>query len=140
MRISFSLLSTALIGAAVLAGCSGMSHDKMAMSKDKMPMSMAAPAGVKSMGGVLVGANGMTLYTYDKDTAGSGKSTCNGPCATNWPPLMGTSASGDYSVVTRDDGAKQIAYKGKPLYFWIKDSKPGDMTGDGFNGVWRVAK
>lgn len=103
---------------------------------------MAAPAGVKMGDGVLAGPNGMTLYTFDRDAAGSGKSVCNGPCATNWPPLMAGSAtvSGDYSVLTRDDGSKQLAYKGKPLYYWVKDAKPGDKTGDGFNNVWRVAK
>ena len=70
----------------------------------------------KTMDGALVGANGMTLYTFDRDTAGSGKSVCNGPCATNWPPLMAsTSPGGDYSLVTRDDGSTQLAYKGKPL-------------------------
>lgn len=93
--------------------------------------------------GVLTGTNGMTLYTFDRDAAGSGKSVCNGPCATNWPPLMapaGMQPSGDYSVITRDDGGKQVAYKGKPLYFWAKDAKPGDKTGDGFNNVWRLAK
>lgn len=97
----------------------------------------------KAADGVLTGANGMTLYTFDKDAAGSGKSVCNGPCATNWPPLLvkdGETAAGDYSIVTRDDGAKQWAHKGKPLYFWVKDQKPGDRTGDGFNNVWRVAK
>ena len=93
--------------------------------------------------GMLTGGNGMTLYTFDRDAAGSGKSVCNGPCATNWPPLMvkaGETPSGEYSIVTRDDGSKQWAYKGKPLYFWIKDQKPGDKTGDGVNNVWRVAK
>ena len=103
----------------------------------------AAGPMVKTEGGVLVGANGMTLYTFDKDAAGSGKSVCNGPCATNWPPLTaaaGDAAHGDYAVITRDDGAKQWAFKGKPLYFWVKDQKPGDKTGDGFNNVWKVAK
>lgn len=47
---------------------------------------------------------------------------------------------GDYSVVTRDDGGKQIAYKGKPLYYWIKDTKAGDKTGDGVNNVWHLVK
>jgi predicted lipoprotein with Yx(FWY)xxD motif len=100
----------------------------------------AAPAKVAD--GVLVAPNGMTLYTFDRDTA-AGKSACNGPCATNWPPLMvpaGASASGDWSVVTRDDGGKQWAYKGKPVYFWAKDAKPGDRTGEGFNNVWRLAR
>ncbi len=93
--------------------------------------------------GVLVGANGMTLYTFDKDPAGTGKSVCNGPCATNWPPLgvaAGASASGDWALIARDDGSKQWAYKGKPVYFWAKDQKPGDRTGDGVLGVWHLAK
>jgi predicted lipoprotein with Yx(FWY)xxD motif len=101
----------------------------------------AAPAMVKD--GVFVGANEMTLYTFDKDQAGSGKSVCNGPCATNWPALMAKADDkpmGDWSVITRDDGAKQWAYKGKPLYFWVKDAKPGDRTGDNFNQVWHTAK
>lgn len=100
-----------------------------------------APARVAD--GALVGPNGMTLYTFDRDAAGSGKSVCNGPCATNWPPLAadaGAAASGDWSVVTRDDGARQWAFRGKPVYYWSKDARPGDRTGDGFNGVWRVAR
>jgi len=104
--------------------------------------SLAAPP-TKVEGGVLVGANGMTLYIFDKDTAGSGKSVCNGQCATNWPPLMAAdadAASGDYSLITRDDGKKQWALKGKPLYYWAKDTKPGDMTGDGVLGAWHVVK
>ena len=103
---------------------------------------LAAPP-TKVEGGVLVGSNGMTLYIFDKDTAGSGKSVCNGQCATNWPPLMAAdadTASGDYSIVTRDDGKKQWALKGKPLYYWIKDTKAGDTTGEGVMGAWHVAK
>lgn len=102
---------------------------------------LAADAPVKAMDGVLVGANGMTLYTFDKDA--DGKSACNGPCAGNWPPLTaaaGDAASGDFSIITRDDGSRQWAQKGKPLYYWVKDAKPGDKTGDGFNGVWKVAR
>jgi predicted lipoprotein with Yx(FWY)xxD motif len=49
-------------------------------------------------------------------------------------------AAGDYTIVTRDDGSKQWAYKGKPLYMWAKDSKPGDRSGDGFNNAWRIAR
>jgi predicted lipoprotein with Yx(FWY)xxD motif len=116
--------------ALVLAGCAQMAG-----------MTGSAPA--RTVEGVLVNPDGMTLYTFDKDAAGSGKSVCNGPCATNWPPLMAASdasADGDWSIVTRDDGARQWAYKGKPLYRWIKDQKPGDRTGDGFNNAWRLAR
>jgi predicted lipoprotein with Yx(FWY)xxD motif len=124
MRIlrSLSLFAAAL----VLAACASMG---------------GAPTKVSD--GVLANEAGMTLYTFDNDPAGGGKSVCNGPCATNWPPLLaaeGASASGDYSIVTRDDGKKQWAYKGKPLYLWVQDKKPGDRTGDGFRNVWRVAK
>ncbi len=101
----------------------------------------ADPAMVSS--GVLTGSNGMSLYIFDKDAAGSGKSVCNDGCAANWPPLLamsGDTASGDYTIITRDDGKKQWAFRGKPLYYWAKDQKPGDKTGDGFNSVWHLAK
>jgi predicted lipoprotein with Yx(FWY)xxD motif len=105
---------------------------------------MGAPAvPTKTADGALTNGAGMTLYTFDRDAAGSGKSVCNGPCATNWPPLMAAAdakATGDYTIVTRDDGGKQWAYKGKPLYLWVKDAKPGDKTGDGVNNAWRVAR
>jgi len=103
---------------------------------------MAADAPAKTASdGTLTNAAGMTLYTFYRDAGG--KSACNGPCATNWPPLMATGdakATGDWTVVTRDDGSKQWAYKGKPLYGWAKDTKPGDKTGDGVNSVWHTAK
>jgi predicted lipoprotein with Yx(FWY)xxD motif len=113
------------LAASLLTGCAMMPASAPAMVAD----------------GVLTGANGMTLYVFDRDAAG--KSACNGPCAANWPPLMAAdsaSASGDYSVIVRDDGKKQYAYKGKPLYYWSKDTKAGDKTGDGFNSVWHTAK
>ena len=122
------LLALAALALAACSSLSGMS-------------SPAAPAKVSD--GVLTNSAGMTLYTFDKDAAGSGKSVCNGPCAQNWPPLMAAADAkpgADYTIVTRDDGGRQWAYKGKPLYLWIKDTKPGDKTGDGVNNVWRVAR
>lgn len=92
-------------------------------------------------GKTLVNAKGMTLYSFDRDSVG--KSACNGPCSQNWPALAATpadAAAGDWTVITRDDGSKQWAYKTKPLYSFAKDTKPGDVTGDGFlNGAWHVA-
>ena len=103
---------------------------------------VAADAPAKLSGGALVAANGMTLYTFDADKGGSGKSVCNGPCAGLWPPLIAAAdqAAGDYSVVTRDDGALQLAYKGKPLYFYKADQKAGDRMGDNFKDVWHIIK
>jgi predicted lipoprotein with Yx(FWY)xxD motif len=104
---------------------------------------MFGGAPVKYSGGVLVNDAGMTLYTFDKDPVGAGRSVCNAQCAAVWPPLKATAEDkpgGDYTIITRDDGSKQWAYKGQPLYLWIKDQKPGDRTGDGFNKVWHVVK
>lgn len=92
-------------------------------------------------GDVLAGENGMTLYTFKNDA--EGVSNCNGGCAANWPPLFageGAMAEGAYSVITRADGTMQWAKDGMPLYFWVKDEKEGDITGDGFNGVWDLAR
>jgi predicted lipoprotein with Yx(FWY)xxD motif len=104
-------------------------------------IAQTAPAtvGDTSKGKALIDGKGMTLYVFDRDAAG--KSTCNGQCATNWPPFSAANgaASGDFTIVTRDDGGKQWAYKTKPLYNWSKDTKPGDATGDGVNNVWPTA-
>jgi predicted lipoprotein with Yx(FWY)xxD motif len=100
----------------------------------------AADPPVKKMNGMLVDSKGMTVYTFDKDTANSGKSACTGPCATNWPPVMAGDAplSAPYSTVTREDGSKQLAYKGKPLYTFGKDKKAGDKSGDKVKDMWHV--
>jgi predicted lipoprotein with Yx(FWY)xxD motif len=89
---------------------------------------------------VLTDAKGMTLYTFDKD--GPGVSNCYDKCAVNWPPAMADAAAaadGDFTIVDRTDGTKMWAYKGKPLYLWIKDTKPGDTTGDMVGEVWHTA-
>jgi len=107
-------------------------------------LAQSAPVktGDSTKGKVLTDGSGMTLYTFDKDAGG--KSACNGPCAANWPPLMAAANAkpeGAFSVVVRDDGSKQWAQGGKPLYTWKNDKKPGDITGDGFlNGAWHIAK
>ncbi len=92
-------------------------------------MSPAADTPTRTVDGVLIGPSGMTLYTFARDVADSGKSACNDACATNWPPLAAPEAGkpmGGYSVLTRADGKKQWAYKGWPLYYWSKDAKAGD--------------
>lgn len=101
---------------------------------------MAAATPARSAAGLLVGASGLTLYTYDADTT-LGKSDCTGPCAALWPPYAAdaaANASGDYSVINRADGSHQWAFKAKPLYLYAADQKPGDTVGDGVNDVWHI--
>jgi predicted lipoprotein with Yx(FWY)xxD motif len=93
------------------------------------------------LGEVFTDAGGMTLYTYDKDTPG--KSNCIGLCAVFWPPVIAAgkeSPTGGFTTITRDDGTKQWAYNGKPLYGYISNAKAGDTSGDGVDGVWHAAK
>ena len=91
---------------------------------------------------VLTGKNGMTLYTFDRDTAGT--SNCDGGCAESWPPYLAKAGSkapaAGFQLIKRKDGTNQWAKNGAPLYFWVGDTKPGDTTGDGVGGVWQLAK
>jgi predicted lipoprotein with Yx(FWY)xxD motif len=125
MMIRFRLTIAGAV-ALLLVGCAGMTY-----------------APVRYTNGLMTGSTGMTLYTFDKDTPYSGKSACNGQCATNWPPFAASSTDqpgGDWTIVVRDDGTRQWAYSGQPLYFWAKDKKPGDTTGDGVNNVWHAVR
>lgn len=92
---------------------------------------------------VLVNEAGMTVYTFDKDTANSGQSACVDTCAQNWPPAEAAAdatAEGDYTIIKRADGTQQWAYQGQPLYTFAKDTNAGDRTGDDVGGVWHVVK
>jgi predicted lipoprotein with Yx(FWY)xxD motif len=126
MRKSF------MLAIAVLTTVTAMAFAQMAPTK----------TGDSTKGKVLTNDKGMTLYVFDKDSGG--KSACNGPCAGNWPPLTASDSAmpmGDYSVFTREDGTKQWAYEGRPLYTWKDDKKTGDITGDGrLNGAWHIAQ
>lgn len=92
--------------------------------------------------GRIVNADGMTLYTFDKDVT-PGVSACTGGCMSNWPAATATSTdkpSGDWSLLPRADGVQQWTYKGHPLYRYAADKQAGDAKGDGFKDVWHIAK
>ena len=98
-----------------------------------------------SIGYVLAEANHQVVYTYSKDKKG-GKPTCTGTCAATWLPATGTPQagpadvfSGQFGLVTRASGVKQITYNGLPLYL-LKDAEPLATTGNGQGGVWHVVK
>ena len=104
-------------------------------------LAFAAEPAMMGDDGLLTQHNGLTLYTYDKDSAG--KSACNDNCAVNWPPLFaedGAKAEGKWTIIKRDDGKMQWAYDGKPVYGFKDDKKAGDVTGDGKGGAWHVIK
>ena len=101
---------------------------------------IAIAQSVDETNGILA-ASGHTLYTFDKDAAN--KSNCNGGCAANWPPFLvkdGDNVPVEFRVITRDDGAKQWALNGKPLYFFAADVQAGEAKGDGKGGVWHVIR
>ncbi len=99
----------------------------------------------EGVGSYLTDIKGMTLYNFKKDSPGM--SACEGPCAGIWPLFYREKidaqdglTAGDFGTITRADGKKQTTYKGMPLYYFSKDSKPGDTTGQGFKDLWSVAK
>lgn len=106
----------------------------------------------QALGTYLSAYNGMTLYTYSPDMAVMGNadaSTCTGACAANWPPYtvpavsdihVSAATTGTVGTTMRADGTLQVTYNGMPLYFYSKDTTPGQTEGQGVGGVWYVAK
>jgi len=104
-----------------------------------------APAEIKLItrghGWILTDAHGMTLYTYSKDPR-SGSPLCVDECLETWLPLKvreDSQPTNDWSVVKRDDGTNQWAFRGKPLYTYSRDVSPADMNGDEYLQQWYVA-
>ncbi|BCW56263.1 hypothetical protein OUO20_15280 [Arthrobacter sp. FX8] len=99
-----------------------------------------------SAGSIVVDAKGMSLYFFTKDTKDSGTSACTGSCLVQWPPLTTTSGSpagegvtGKLGTISTPDGKKQVTLNGMPLYYFAKDTKPGDILGQGVGGVWYLS-
>ncbi|MEH6651379.1 MAG: hypothetical protein V7707_15235 [Motiliproteus sp.] len=114
----------------------GVKNVWFAARADDVPVKVYQKEGMN----VLTDTAQISLYTFDKDSAG--QSNCYQKCATLWPPLMAdndATASGPFTTIKRDDGGQQWAMNGKPLYRWIKDKQAGDISGDGVKGVWHLA-
>ena len=143
------------LAALVLSGCgggygggTGSSGSSPASTATGSSSSSAAGATLKTadsdLGTVVVDSTGMTVYVVDKDQPGSGKSSCSGDCLTKWPAVVADGqpradgVDGDLGTITRDDGTKQVTLNGSPLYLFVGDSSPGDVTGQAVGGVWWV--
>ena len=95
---------------------------------------------IRKLDGHLVDLKGRGIYTWDGDKT-PGRSTCNSQCRILWPPISAAADAvpkGSFTLVMREDGSKQWALKGRPLYRWASDKKYGDAGGDGVSDVWRL--
>ncbi|MCU1636045.1 MAG: hypothetical protein JWQ68_1284 [Cryobacterium sp.] len=153
LRVGFAGVALSVLA---LAACSQSSpssapaEDTSSRSEAPSPSQSSSDAVLatadSSLGTIVVDAEGMTVYVFDKDAANSGTSSCEGDCLAAWPPVVATSddpaadgVSGDLGVITRtDDGSKQVTLNGLPLYYYVKDEAAGDVTGQAVGGVWWV--
>jgi predicted lipoprotein with Yx(FWY)xxD motif len=95
------------------------------------------------LGTILTDSDGRTLYRFTQDI--SSQSMCVDQCAQAWPPFtvpdtpsLAPGIPGSLGFTTRADGVKQVMYNGHPLYYYAKDTKPGDTNGQGVGGKWFV--
>jgi predicted lipoprotein with Yx(FWY)xxD motif len=98
-----------------------------------------------SLGTVLTGANGLTLYMFKPDTATSSMCNSAGGCSSLWPPAAGTGTlksgttlPGKLATITRQDGSTQVTYQNHPLYTYAKDSAAGQTNGQGVLNMWSI--
>jgi predicted lipoprotein with Yx(FWY)xxD motif len=115
----------------------GGSESSSAGNSGSASAAVVAVGNAANVGQVLVDSNGMTLYYFQKDKKGSGKSACSGACASAWPPLTTAGAAKAMSgvqtsmlgTIKRSDGTTQVTYAGWPLYTFVEDKKPGEDNG-----------
>lgn len=145
MRLYSSIRRLGAVGmaATVLAACGGgnESSSSATATPKPTPVPVVITKSDATHGTFLVAAsNQMTLYSFTKDIANSSKSACAvGGCLTRWPaltvsagtkPTGGAGVTGTLGTIVRtDNGATQVTYNGLPLYFFSKDTSPGDTTG-----------
>jgi predicted lipoprotein with Yx(FWY)xxD motif len=155
VRTGGRITLAAVISAALVAAGCGASGGSPAAAAPEPTSAASSPSSAvtrdlavatdPTLGDIVVGEGGKTLYVFTKDAGG--KSVCNGDCATAWPPLLladgATPAAGDgvtgaLGAITRDDGSTQVTFAGAPLYHFAADARAGDTTGQGVNDVWFV--
>jgi predicted lipoprotein with Yx(FWY)xxD motif len=130
-------IASVMLGASVAVAAASSAHTAASV----------AVVGTRhsSLGTILVGTNGHTLYLDQADT--KNKATCTGGCASIWPPLMtsgkpkakGSAKPGDLGTINDGGGVKQVTYKGHPLYYFASDTAAGQTTGQGQNGFYVVS-
>ena len=131
--------------ALAVAACGGGGAATAATPKTSTGTSATLGVSNSSLGSILVDSDGRTLYLFKADVGA--KSACAGACASAWPPLLATGkptggsgvTASKLGTTTRSDGTRQVIYNGHPLYLYVGDKKPGDVTGQGvtaFGAAW----
>jgi predicted lipoprotein with Yx(FWY)xxD motif len=143
---SSSPATAATSSASSSSAASSSSPSSTSMSSSQAGAAVELKTASSSAGNIVVDAKGMSLYFFTKDTKDSGTSACTGSCLVQWPPLTTTSGaptaegvSGKLGTITNPDGKKQVTLNGMPLYYFAKDTKPGDTLGQGVGGVWYLS-
>jgi predicted lipoprotein with Yx(FWY)xxD motif len=150
-RHIWKLAAAASLGVVLLSGCSGGTTPAQTAGTGASAQSSATTGsavlatGQSSLGTIIVNGQGMTAYVFDHDTAGSGTSTCTGPCTSLWPAITAPSATpsisgitGTVGTITLPNKTLQVTVNGLPLYTYAPDTKPGDDSGQGYGGIWWV--
>ena len=142
--------------ALTVAACGNDSGEAGSAYGNQVPAATPASSPVQTVvmkaettraGMVLANGSGLTLYYFSADKPGSGTSVCTGGCAGAWPPLAapvkapaGVHLPGPLGVITRPGGVRQVTLNGFPVYTYVGDKAPGQVTGDGKEGAWHVIK
>ncbi|WP_406005526.1 SCO0930 family lipoprotein [Streptomyces sp. NBC_00637] len=131
------------VGTGVGSGVGSTASAGAAGGTDAQGAGELAIAANGNLGKILTDGTGKTLYRFDADTAEPPKSNCDGDCATAWPPVSADDISAGDGIdksllgeVTRTDGTKQLTVAGWPAYYYAKDAKAGDTTGQGVGNKW----
>jgi len=134
MKHWIKLLTTLAASAAVAAAVAAP-----AFAHETRASGATVKVAKSPLGRILVDSRGRTLYDFVKDKGRT--STCYGACASLWPPLLtkGKPHAGPgvraslLGTTKRRDGRLEVTYKGRPLYYYAGDTRPGQTTGQGLN-------
>ena len=150
MRTTSRLAAGVALGLLSVAGCGSSGGEQDAATTATTSSSAASEGALavadSDLGEIVVDAEGRTVYVFDRDTAGSGTSTCADACLATWPAVtvegedtpQVEGVTGDVGTIDRDDGTRQVTLGGLPLYTYAGDSDAGDVTGQGVQGIWWV--
>lgn len=156
-RAALFLAAASAASALALAGCGGGSSSTATSSAPAAaPASSSAPASSASaevetlktatVAGhtVIVDGEGKAVYVYTRDNPGTTASACTGGCASLWPAVTSAGAptlqgvTGKIGSITGVNGKQQITVNGMPIYYYAKDTAPGQFNGQGVANVWYV--